>query len=302
MLISYYRDESYGFVKILNHVVTGVFNAGAFVQLGNSRTDLQNKVFLCFQITVLIFLNIPSCVTMYHSQRAVFFREDASKMYSPVVFAIAITLAEIPFAILSSVLFFLPIYFMPFQFDAGRALYFWLIALVLQFLSITLAFALSALTPSSFITEQLNPFFLVIMSSFCGVTVPAPDMPAFWRAWMYPLDPITYQIEGLVTTALHREEVVCETQELNLFPPPNGSSCGEYMQPFFATGGPGYLVDSAATDECGYCAYAVGDEYFKPLGFEHAHRWRNYGILWSYTAANVLFLLLAIKFLNFNKR
>ena len=131
MLASYYRDQSYCFIKIINHVAIGLLNAGLFWQLGSSRADLLYAEFLVLQTCVLVFLILPSCEVMYHQKRAVFFRENASKMYSPTVFAVGISLAEIPFSFLVGTLFWAPMYDMPFQPDTIKAVYFWLMCIVI---------------------------------------------------------------------------------------------------------------------------------------------------------------------------
>ena len=51
--------------------------------------------------------------------------------------------------------------------------------------------------------QRLNPPVLITMALFCGVTIPAQQMPAFWRAWLYQLAPFTRLVSGSVVTELH---------------------------------------------------------------------------------------------------
>ena len=101
---------------------------------------------------------------------------------------------------------------------------------------------------------------------FCGVTIPSVQMPAFWRSWLFQLDPFTRLIGGMVVTALHGLPVVCRPNELQSFTAPPGQNCGDYMEPFFARGGNGYIVSNESSS-CQYCAYTSGDQFFLPLGF-----------------------------------
>src|SRR4051794_14546260 len=101
------------------------------------------------------------------------------------------------------------------------------------------------------ISMLLNPFIIITFALFCGVTIPYPRMPAFWRAWLFQLDPFTRLIGGMVVTELHGRNVTCHSEELNHFNAPAGQTCGEYMKDFFASGGPGYIVDNA-TNACSY--------------------------------------------------
>jgi ATP-binding cassette subfamily G (WHITE) protein 2 (SNQ2) len=114
-----------------------------------------------------------------------------------------------------------------------------------------------SLTFTAVISALLNPFLIITFALFCGVTIPEPQIPAFWRAWLFQLDPFTRLIGGMVVTELHGRPVVCAPSELNHFNAPAGQKCGEYMNEFFTVGnGAGYIVDNA-TSACSYCAYKV---------------------------------------------
>lgn len=183
-------------------------------------------------------------------------------------------LAEMPYSLLCAVGFFLPLYYIPgFQNASDRAGYQFLMILITELFSVTLGQMISALTPSSFIAALLNPFLIITLTLFCGVTIPEPSIPRFWREWLYPLNPFTRLIGGMVVTELEGRPVRCTPAEYNSFTSPAGQSCGDYMAPFFQAGGAGYLVDNA-TNFCDYCAYKVGNQFYEPLGFSFRNRWR----------------------------
>lgn len=173
--------------------------------------------------------------------------------------------------------------------------------LVVELFSVTLGQTIAALTPSSFISSLLNPFLVIVFALFCGVTIPKPQIPKFWRVWLYELVPFTRLIGGMVTTELHDRVVECAPMEFNRFAAPGGLSCGEYMADFFASGGPGYLKNNI-TRACEYCAYKVGDEFYQPFGFSFDYRWRDLGILAGFIGSNLIILFAASRFLNFNRR
>lgn len=72
-----------------------------------------------------------------------------------------------------------------------------------------------------------------------------------------------------------------------------GQDCGSYMSDFFSNGAPGYLLNNA-TNMCEYCAYKVGDEFFKPLGYEFSNRWRDLGIFAAFIGSNLIILFVAV--------
>ncbi|CAH0014706.1 unnamed protein product [Clonostachys rhizophaga] len=302
MFRAYWRTPNYLFTRMFSHVAVALITGLTFLNLDDSRASLQNKVFVMFQITVLPALIMSQVEVMFHIKRGLFFREASAKMYSPITFASAISLAELPYSVLCAVVFFLPLYFMPgFQVEASRAGYQFLLVLVTECFAVGLAQGLASLTPEPRVSTQFDPFIIITFALFCGVTIPYPQMPKGYSSWLYHLDPFTRLISGAVTTALHDLKVVCKTSELNLFTAPDGMNCGEYMEPFFSRGGAGYITNND-TQSCEYCAYGVGDEFYTPLNMSFDTRWRDLGILIAFAASNMVILFIASRFLNFNKR
>ncbi|CAK7563130.1 MAG: ATP-binding cassette transporter snq2 [Sporothrix epigloea] len=301
--VALFREASYQFSRLFNHVVIALLTGLTYLNLDDSRSSLQYKVFVMFQVTVLPALIISPVEVMYNIKRSIFFRESSSKMYSGPVFALGMLVAELPYAILCAAAFFLPLYYLPgLQKEAARAGLQFLFVLVTELLSITLGQVLSALTPSTFISSQFDPFIIITFALFCGVTISSANMPAFWRSWLYQLDPFTRLISGMVVTALHDVPVVCKETELNIFQPPTNVTCEAYMAPFFERGGHGYIVNNDSMADCGYCAYAIGDQFYEPLRLSFDNRWRDLGIYISFIASNIIIIFLASRFLNFNKR
>lgn len=297
MNLSYWRSPNYLFTRLFNHIVIAIITGLTFLNLDQSRASLQYKIFCIFQVTVLPALIISQVEVIYHVKRSIFFREQSSKMYSSFTFASSMVLAEMPYSILCAVCFYLPLYYMPgFQVESSRAGYQFFMILITELFSVTLGQCLAALTPSLFVSSQFDPFIMIIFSIFCGVTIPATQMPGFWRAWMYQLDPFTRLIGGMVTTALHGLPVKCAEAELNTFTSPPGQNCGDYMQNYFAAGGLGYIVDNS-TSSCGYCAYKTGDEYYSQLGMSFDNRWRDLGIFIAFFGSNLIILLVAVRLL-----
>ncbi|KIW13500.1 hypothetical protein PV08_08688 [Exophiala spinifera] len=300
--LAFWRAPNYGFTRLFNHVAIAILSGLAFLQLDDSRSSLQYRVFVIFQVTVIPALILAQVEPMYDFSRLIFYRESAAKAYKQFPFAFAMVCAEMPYSILCAVFFFIPIYYLPgFNTSSSRAGYQFFIVLVTELFSVTAGQMIAALTPSSFISSLINPFVVIIFALFCGVTIPKPQIPGFWRAWLYQLDPFTRLVSGMVTTELHGLPVVCKPHELNSFPAPPGQDCGSYMKDFFDAGGAGYLV-SNVTDVCQYCAYKVGDQFYEPLQLNFDHRWRDFGIYAAFIGSNLILLFLGSRYLNFNRR
>lgn len=291
---AFWRSPNYGFTRLFNHVAIALLSGLMFLQLDDSRSSLQYRIFVIFQVTVLPALILAQVEPKYDLSRLIYYREAASKTYRQFPFALAMVLAEMPYSLLCAVCFFLPLYYIPgFQSASSRAGYQFFMILITEIFSVTLGQMLSALTPSTFIAVLLNPFVIIIFALFCGVAIPRPQIPKFWRVWLYQLDPFTRLVGGMVVTELHDLPVVCTTAELNRFTAPAGQTCGEYMRAFFAAGGDGYIVNNA-TNSCEYCAYAVGDQFYGAFDLSFDHRWRDLGILAAFIGSNLILLFIGV--------
>ncbi|MCJ1434291.1 hypothetical protein MMC27_003658 [Xylographa pallens] len=300
--LAFWRSPNYGFTRLFNHVALSLITGFAYFQLDNSRSSLQYRIFVIFQATVLPALILAQVEPKYDLSRLIFYRESAAKAYKQLPFTLGLVLAEMPYSLICALGFFLPLYYIPgFQPASDRAGYQFLMILITELFAVTLGQMISALTPSSFIAMLMNPFVIIIFALFCGVTIPQPQIPKFWRAWLYQLDPWTRLIGGMVVTELEGRPVVCQPGEFNTFNAPPGQTCGAYMHSFFAAGGAGYILDNA-TSACQYCAYSIGNQFYEPLGFDFANRWRDIGILAAFIGSNLVFLFLGSRFLNFNRR
>lgn len=300
--LAFWRSPNYGFTRLYNHLAVALLTGLAFLQLDDSRASLQYRIFVIFQITVIPALILAQVEPMYDFSRLIFYRESAAKAYKQFPFAFAMVCAEMPYSLLCAVGFFFPIYYLPgFNKSSSRAGYQFFIVLITELFSVTAGQMIAALTPSSFISSLINPFIVIIFALFCGVAVPKPQIPGFWRAWLYQLNPFTRLVSGMVTTELHGLPVVCRSVELNSFPAPSGQDCGEYMTDFFQNGGLGYLVDNA-TDACQYCAFKVGDQFYSTLDLSFDDRWRDLGIFAAFIFSNLFLLFIGSRYLNFNRR
>ena len=108
--LSFWRSPNYGFTRLFNHVIVALLTGLTYIQLDNSRTSLQERVFIVFQVTVLPALILAQVEPRYAMSRMIAFREQAAKAYKEFPFALSQVLAEMPYSIICAVGFFLPIY------------------------------------------------------------------------------------------------------------------------------------------------------------------------------------------------
>jgi ATP-binding cassette subfamily G (WHITE) protein 2 (SNQ2) len=106
-------------------------------------------------------------------------------------------------------------------------------------------------------------------------------MQHFWKSWMWPLDPFTRLVGGIVTNQLQGVEVVCRPEEFSVFPAPSGQTCAQWAGEYAELVG-GYLDNPESTGDCNFCQYRYGQAFFPPLEIDFANRWRDFGIMVSF--------------------
>jgi ATP-binding cassette, subfamily G (WHITE), member 2, SNQ2 len=136
--------------------------------------------------------------------------------------------------------------------------------------------AIAAYSPNAYFAALVNPILIGCgLILFCGVVVPYSQIQAFWRYWLYYLDPFTYLIGALLTPVAWDTNVVCESSELTNIPLPSNSTCGDYMFDFLSQNA-GYVVDPTSTTSCAYCPYTTGADYLKTLNIKAKYYgWRD---------------------------
>lgn len=60
-----------------------------------------------------------------------------------------------------------------------------------------------AFAPSFTVISNVLPLFFVMFSLFNGVVRPYADLTAFWKYWMYWVNPSTYYVGGVLAATLH---------------------------------------------------------------------------------------------------
>jgi hypothetical protein len=108
----YWRDPSYIYGKLFVSVIVGIFNGFTFWQLGNTIQDMQNRMFTAFLIITIPPTVVNAVVPKFFTNMALWqAREYPSRIYGWVAFTTAQVVAEVPWAILSAVIYFVIWYY-----------------------------------------------------------------------------------------------------------------------------------------------------------------------------------------------
>lgn len=291
----YWRDTTYIMSKLGLNIIAGLFIGSSFWGQGKKEStgSLQNKIFSIFMALVLSTSLAQQLQPVFIQFRALYeVRERPSKMYSWWVAVASALIVEVPWNLFAGTLFWASWYWMTGYHTGQTAILVWGFYMLFQIYYQTFAAAIAAMSPNPMIASILFSTFFSFVIVFCGVVQPPPQLPYFWRVWMFPLSPFTYLIEGMLGAVLNDQPVRCTPQEYNTIYPPPGQSCQQYLGAYVgALDGPnrgtGYFVDGPG-GTCNYCEYRVGNDYLRSISLNAAYRFRDIGIICAYIGFNIL--------------
>lgn len=290
----YWRTPEYPYSRLFSSILHPLFIGFTFFQLDNSLSSLQARAFAAF-LMLMIMPEFVNSVSFRLSLNTALFREREypAKFYSPLAFALANIIAELPYVFLNTVTYWL-MWYWPIGFPAGRAGYMLLMIFTFQLFSSSWGQWIAALTPDYTIAANIIPFFIIISECFNGVVRAWEQLPAFWKYGVYMMNPITYFLRGTLAGTMSGAPVRCNSDETYRFQPPPNVTCEEYALDWFNSGAPGYLTNPGATSDCDYCRYRSADEFLATLNVDPEGKWKDLGVLAAFTVLNWIIMLLLV--------
>ena len=301
---SYWRNPVYIISKLGLNLFAGCFVGSSFWGQGKktSFAALQNKLFAMFMALVMATSLSQQLQPMLIMFRELYHtREQPSKMYRWPVFLTSVALVEIPWNIVGGTIYWIPWFFMT-QFDHNgtRAGYSWGMYMLFQLYFCSFAQAIATISANAMVASILYSTFFSFVVVFCGVVQPPPQLPYFWRSWMFHLSPFTYIIEGMLGNVIHDKPVQCTPDEFNVVNPPEGQSCAAYMGKFTSLPSTGYYQEGP-NGTCLYCRMKHAESYLSSIDMNGDNRFKDIGYLIAYIAFNFL-LLYGIYFFTYALR
>eukprot|EP00742_Colponemidia_sp_Colp-10_P008391 GILJ01009087.1.p1 GENE.GILJ01009087.1~~GILJ01009087.1.p1 ORF type:complete len:1288 (-),score=160.00 GILJ01009087.1:132-3968(-) len=115
--------------RIMQPLAFGVILALFYTKLGDDQLSIQNRIGLLFSTTSFQFIGMLNNVSVFPTERNVFYRERADRSYSSLAFFLSYTLHEIPTVIFSSLLVtFMLTFLIGLQSDAVQFLVMWYVS------------------------------------------------------------------------------------------------------------------------------------------------------------------------------
>ncbi|KAL4786048.1 ABC-2 type transporter-domain-containing protein [Aspergillus varians] len=284
----YWREPVYIWAKLILAIASGLFIGFTFFKPNSSQQGFQDVLFSAFMLTSIFSTLVQQIMPKFVVQRSLYeVRERPSKSYSWAAFIIANVLVEIPWQTLAGIVSWACYYFPVYGANQAPHRQGLMLLFVIQFFIFTSTFAtlvISAL-PDAETGGTIATLMFMMTLVFNGVMQPPNALPGFW-IFMYRVSPLTYLISGLTATGLHGRAIECSNEELSIFNPPSGQTCGEYLSAYLQAA-PGTLYNPTATQDCRYCSLDNADQYLAASNIYYSERWRNWGIGWAYIGFNI---------------
>ncbi|CAN3358760.1 protein Snq2p [Diutina catenulata] len=286
---TFWRDPEYIMAKTSSVIMSGLFIGFTFWDLTYDQTGAQNGMFAAFLSVVITAPAINMIQEKAIGGRELFeTREKKSRTYHWANMIWTQAVVELPYLWVGGVLMFVALWFPLKNFkDAGHAgVYYLTMGIFLPTFAVSFAFLIVYISPNLEVAGVIVGFLYTFIVSFAGVVQPVNLMPGFWH-FMNRVSPYTYYMGNMISATLHKRPIKCSIQEMAIFHPPAGQTCGAYMADYLAENY-GYIEDAASTTECHYCSFANGDEYLASIGLSYSVVWRNIGFFCVYTVFNML--------------
>ena len=187
------------YVKLLTTCLTALFAILLFFNVGNDEPGIQNIQGSLFFITMNISFNaIQNVILIFPDERPVFLREVNNNMYKTAPYFWAKVISELPFSIMTPVIFGCIVYYAIGYQNTAEAFFMFLLILILIY---NASSGYSLIISASFSDKQLavtlTPVLIIPFMLFAGFFVASENIPIFLREFEY-LSIFKYGYESLM--------------------------------------------------------------------------------------------------------
>ncbi|KAI7088188.1 pleiotropic drug resistance protein, ABC superfamily [Hortaea werneckii] len=260
-------DPTLTFSQLFGNTAMALILGSVFYQL-ELTTDsfFQRGAILFFAVLLNAFGSALEILTLY-AQRPIVEKHSRYALYHPSAEALASMLTDMPYKLINSFTFNIPLYFMVrLRQTPGAFFFFWFISLIIT-LTMSMLFRTIA-SVSRTLSQALAPAAIIILAIviFTGFAIPVSYM-LDWCRWINYIDPVAYGFEALMINEFHNQQYRCSERALI---PQYGSLADQSR------------VCTAVGSVAGQ-AFVDGDAYINSsFQYYHSHKYRNVGIIFAF--------------------
>lgn len=258
-------DFSLTVTALVGNFIMSLIIGSVFYDLPDTTQSFYGRgALLFFAVLLNAFSSALEILTLY-AQRPIVEKQSRFAFYHPSAEAIASMLCDVPYKMINSVTFNIPLYFITgLRQDAGAFFTFWIFSVVTTF-TMSMVFRTIASVSRS-LSQALVPAAILILGMviYTGFTIPTRNMLG-WSRWMNYINPIAYSFESFMVNEFHDRNFECA-----MVVPSGGFYDGLSME---------NRICSTVGAQSG--STVVSGSLYLELSFSYlkSHLWRNMGIL-----------------------
>jgi len=205
----YWRSPSYNRTRMFMAIVVALLFGSVYVtqRVPTNEADMNSRISSIY--ITMVFLGVYSfntVLSVFEMERNMFYRHKACLMYDQVSLVLAVTIVEIPFIMIASMIFNIFWYFMAgFSNEAYRFfLYYLFFTLNMSFWTF-IGQTFMALFKDVATAQGFGAVMNNFNSLFAGVLIRPQFITPFWL-FMYWLMPSHYILEGLIVSQFYNDD------------------------------------------------------------------------------------------------
>ncbi|KAK5064561.1 hypothetical protein LTR84_000394 [Exophiala bonariae] len=277
-------DPTLTLTMSIGNVIMALIISSLFFDLDPDTDSFYDRSVVIF-VAILFnaFSSMLELLTLY-AHRPIIEKQSRYTFYHPSAEAYASVLVDLPVKIANTLSFNSVFYFMTNLNRSPGPFFFYLLVVFCLVLAMSGFFrsvgAISRSEQQAMIPATLLMLALLI---FTGFIVPI-DYMLGWCRWIRYVDPVAWGYESLMVNEFHGRVFLCST----------------YV--------PDYANIADTTTACGALGavpgqlYVDGDDFIKSAySYEHAHKWRNVGIIVAIAVLTHLFYFIASEYVTAKK-
>lgn len=211
-VLVYWRYPQYNAVRFFLSTVCALILGTIFWDVGSKRDSIMNLFSIMGALqSASLFLgvsNASSVQPVISIERTVFYREKAARLYSPLAYAAAQALIELPYIAAQTLLYGVITYFMIGFERTLRKFVLYMIFVYLTFTYFTFYGMMAVgLTPTQHLAAVVSSAFYSLWNLLSGFLIPKSFIPGWW-IWFYYICPVSWTLRGLIASQLGDVETI----------------------------------------------------------------------------------------------
>lgn len=197
-------SPSYNLVRLSFSFFTALLLGIIYWQQGTKINDQKDLLkMMGAMYGAMLFTGVNNCSSVQpfvDVEHQVFCREKAARMYSPIVYALAQVVVELPYTLFQTVVYGLITYSVIGFYWSVNKLFWYLFVTLCTFLYFTYFGMLTvAISPNVQVASVIAAVFYSIFNLFSGFLIAKPQIPGWW-VWYYWICPLAWTLNGLITS------------------------------------------------------------------------------------------------------